>query len=112
MLTGFGKYCRKLRIDRDQTIEDMAKILGVTKSYLSFAETGKRRVPERWGGVIANLYKLPEEEREKLSILVRVDNLSSRDKIIMDKVTDCLELTEDERCKELLTDVVKIIMGE
>ena len=42
MITPFGKYLRKLRIDHDEKLKDMAAKLGVTGSYLSAVEIGKR----------------------------------------------------------------------
>jgi transcriptional regulator with XRE-family HTH domain len=45
MLTEFGQYLRKIRIDCGDLLKDMADKLGVTSSYLSAVETGKRNVP-------------------------------------------------------------------
>ncbi|WP_421416487.1 helix-turn-helix domain-containing protein [Serratia plymuthica] len=44
MLTPFGKKVRKLRIDVGVTLKSMADSMGVTSSYLSAIETGKRAV--------------------------------------------------------------------
>ncbi len=44
MLTPFGKKVRKLRIDVGVTLKSMADVMGVTSSYLSAIETGKRAV--------------------------------------------------------------------
>lgn len=46
MLTPFGKTIRKLRIDLGLTLKSMADAIGVTSSYLSAIETGKRSVTE------------------------------------------------------------------
>jgi transcriptional regulator with XRE-family HTH domain len=50
MLTPFGKKVRKLRIDVGVTLKSMADAMGVTSSYLSAIETGKRAVtdPEKY----------------------------------------------------------------
>ena len=47
MLTEFGQYLRKLRIDHGDFLKDMSDVLGVTPSYLSAVETGKRNVPSQ-----------------------------------------------------------------
>ncbi|KHF28295.1 Helix-turn-helix domain protein [Anoxybacillus sp. BCO1] len=48
MLTEFGRFCRKLRIDNGELLKHMADKLGVTSSYLSAVENGKRNVPQDW----------------------------------------------------------------
>lgn len=66
MLSRFGKFVRKLRIDRGELLKDMADKLGVTPSYLSAVETGRRPVPEEWVQKIATLYGLNEIDRMEL----------------------------------------------
>ena len=67
MLTDFGRFLRKLRIDRGELIRDMAEKLKVTASYLSAAETGKRNIPKTWVQEIATHYNLDEASRQALS---------------------------------------------
>ena len=67
MLTDFGRFLRKLRIDRGELIKDMAEKLGVTASYLSAVETGKRNIPDAWVREISNGYHLDESSRQALS---------------------------------------------
>ena len=66
MLTPFGKFCRKLRIDRNEILKDMASKLNVTVSYLSAVEHGKRPIPNDWESSIPQLYSLDEIQRWKL----------------------------------------------
>lgn len=66
MLTLFGQYVRKLRIDHNELLKDMAGRLGVTASYLSAVETGKRKIPENWTAEIGRLYDLDFHEQEAL----------------------------------------------
>ena len=42
MLSEFGKFSRKLRIDRDELLIDMAKKLGVKPAFLSAVEFGNK----------------------------------------------------------------------
>ena len=42
MLTSFGKELRKLRIEGNVRLKDLAAALGVTSSYLSAIEMGKK----------------------------------------------------------------------
>ena len=43
MLTALGKFLRKLRIDNGEILKDMADKLGVTASFLSAVENGKKQ---------------------------------------------------------------------
>jgi transcriptional regulator with XRE-family HTH domain len=60
MLTELGRFLRKLRIDRGELIKDMAGKLGVTASYLSAIEVGKRKMPPPWTARLAELYGLDD----------------------------------------------------
>lgn len=66
MLNEFGIAIRKVRLDRQLLLKNMADDLGVTSAFLSSVETGKRRVPNGWVEKIAELYALSEEERDNL----------------------------------------------
>jgi len=68
MLTEFGQFLRKLRIDCDELLKDMAGVLGVTSSYLSAVETGKRNIPENWVEKICQHYNLDMIDRELLTV--------------------------------------------
>lgn len=65
-ITNFGKMLRKIRIDRGELLYDMAKKLGVTSSYLSAVELGKRKVPDGWVENLIKEYNLPLSEQKKL----------------------------------------------
>jgi transcriptional regulator with XRE-family HTH domain len=67
MLTEFGQFLRKLRIDRGKLLKDMADTLGVSASYLSAVETGKRNIPSGWVAKIAEDYSLDLFEQEGLT---------------------------------------------
>jgi transcriptional regulator with XRE-family HTH domain len=66
VLTEFGRFLRKLRIDHGELIKDMAEKLEVTASYLSAVETGKRNIPETWADRIAKFYYLNEDDKIRL----------------------------------------------
>lgn len=69
MLTEFGKALRKLRIDRDEYIKDMAEKLNISVAYLSAIETGKRKIPENLVGRIGRAYFLTAGEIAALNLL-------------------------------------------
>ena len=66
MLTNLGRALRKIRIDHGEILKDMADKFGVTASYLSAVENGKRPIPELWEGIILNNYQLDNQQKEEL----------------------------------------------
>jgi len=70
MLTGIGKFLRKLRIDRGEILKDMAEKLEVTVSFLSAVENGKKRMPSAWNSRICELYELSEAQRKEFTTAI------------------------------------------
>lgn len=66
MITSFGKILRKIRIDNNEILRDMANKLNVTSSFLSAVENGKKRIPDQWLNQISSMYNLNSLEIEKL----------------------------------------------
>lgn len=66
MLTEFGRILRKIRIDCNEILKDMAEKLNVSAAYLSAVEMGKRNIPELWVDKIAEFYNLSKEEKNTL----------------------------------------------
>ena len=66
MVTRFGKFCRKLRIDRGEILYDMAGKLGVSPAFLSRVENGKKRPPEGWEEKLISSYNLQADDRREL----------------------------------------------
>ncbi len=62
MLSEFGKFCRKLRMEKNELLIDMAQKLEVKSSFLSAVEFGKKSIPERWKEIIIELYDLSNEQ--------------------------------------------------
>ena len=42
MITKIGDFLRKLRLDNQQILKDMAEVLGVSSAFLSAVENGKK----------------------------------------------------------------------
>ena len=89
MLTEFGKALRKIRIDRQQLLSDMADKLGVSSAYLSAVETGKRRIPQDWVSKIASIYSLSCEEQADLQ--------SAADNSVFDVTISLVNASEQKR---------------
>lgn len=109
MLTEFGKFCRKLRIDHGELLKDMADKLGVTSAYLSAVEVGKRNVPCEWAKKISQLYSLNQDEMKilqqaiansQLQIKIDLRNKKEEDKaLIIAFVREFEDLNENEKNK-------------
>lgn len=52
MVNNFGKFCRKLRIDRNERLYDMAKRLNVSSAFLSKVENGQKKPPPGSGEIV------------------------------------------------------------
>ena len=64
--TRFGEEMRVLRTRRHQTQQDMAEVLGVTKSFLTSVESGRRSIPKDWIDIISDHYHLKPYPRQIL----------------------------------------------
>ncbi|WP_157643387.1 helix-turn-helix domain-containing protein [Burkholderia ubonensis] len=64
--TRFGKELRKLRLDRGETMADLARALGKSPGFLSSVETGKKPVPEALVDQIVKHYELGNSASETL----------------------------------------------
>ena len=58
MVNNFGKFCRKLRIDHNELLIDMATKLQVSAAFLSKVENGKKKPPQKWRDIIVTEYEL------------------------------------------------------
>jgi HTH-type transcriptional regulator, competence development regulator len=68
-LNNFGKEMRRLRLDHDELLKDMAAKLNVTPAFLSSLETGRKPVPGDFVTRVAREYRLPVAVRERLQSL-------------------------------------------
>ena len=116
MLTPFGKKVRKLRIDVGVTLKSMADSMGVTSSYLSAIETGKRAVTDpvlnsiigyfSGAGVHAKdeLTKAARDSQQSVEINLSGKNQNARE-VAMAFARNFDELSDEEftRLRELLT---------
>ena len=66
MATELGKLLRKIIVDNDEYLKDMANHLGITSSYLSAIENGKRKMSPDYLERISDIYKLTKIQFEQL----------------------------------------------
>ncbi len=65
-VTEFGRELRKHRIDREQSLRDMALHLKMSPAFLSAIETGQKPVPDGLVIRIAAYLRLSEEQVKQL----------------------------------------------
>ena len=71
MITEIGKFLRVLRAERCEVAKEMAEKLGVSPSYLSAVELGKREFPLSWEQLIINAYELNDKNKLKLQKAIK-----------------------------------------
>lgn len=64
--TAIGKELRKLRIDGDERLLDMAKRLERSSAFVSAVETGKKAPPSGFEELVIQTYRLVGEAAEVL----------------------------------------------
>ena len=67
--TSFGKEIRKIMIDKDENLIDLASVLDVTIPFVSSVLNGNKNVPNSWFKILKQHYDLNEEQIENLKIL-------------------------------------------
>lgn len=70
MATEIAKFLRKLRIDNDQSLGDMADKINLSAAYLSAIENDKRTAPEEMKENLFKVYNLSEEKKLEFARLV------------------------------------------
>jgi len=68
-LTAFGKEVRKLRIDKEVSLMEMADALGVSVAFLSALETGRKNPPQDFVTIIGRYFRLDRARIEALHVL-------------------------------------------
>ena len=66
MITKIGDFLRKLRLDNQQILKDMAEVLGVSSAFLSAVENGKKSMPDSWCNILKESYKLSDDDVDNL----------------------------------------------
>lgn len=65
-LSPFGKFVRQRRVLLEMPLGTMARELGVSPSFLSSVETGRKSVPKDWLEKVVNILQLDAEQETKL----------------------------------------------
>lgn len=116
MLTDFGKACRKIRIDANQILANMAEVLGVSPSFLSAVENGKKNVPNGWCETIRAKYCLSEDsynqlftaaENSQRQVKLELSKMSAEDRGLALSFARNFETLDDRKKEELRKLLIK-----
>jgi transcriptional regulator with XRE-family HTH domain len=86
MVTEFGKILRIIRINKNESMRDMAEKFKISAAYLSAIENGKRGIPDNLEDLIIKNYDLTDKDKAKLKKAI----MDSTNKIKID-LTDLAE---------------------
>ncbi|MBG9693343.1 hypothetical protein ABD91_21155 [Lysinibacillus sphaericus] len=106
-----GKFLRKLRIEKSEYMQDMAKRLGVTTSYISAVEHGKRKMPKEWVQLIESSYELTSNEKMELTLIYIVTNLTSKELSVLELAVAAISKLESFTKEELEYKTIMAIIG-
>lgn len=116
MVNNFGKFCRKLRIDEDELLYDMAERLGVSSAFLSKVENGKKKPPKEWREIIIREYCLKDSQIEELDQYmyeaqndksIDISNWEESDKMMMLSFARKFDSLDKDVLKRILKDEVE-----
>lgn len=86
MLTEFGKVMRIIRINTGDSMRDMAAKIGMSATYLSAIETGKRNIPANMEELLFTNYNFSEKDRQ--NIKDSIEKSASHVKIDLTEMAD------------------------
>lgn len=66
MKTTAGNFLRDVRLDKSETLRDMAEALGVSSAFLSAVENGKKKMPDSWYSTLSQKYNLDSSQLAEL----------------------------------------------
>lgn len=116
MITEFGKALRKIRIDHQEILKDMAEKLQVSSAYLSAVETGKRRIPSGWAERISEIYTLntnamellkKAEDDSRQDVTISLEGASSQRKDAVLSFARALDGLSDEELTKIMSAMKK-----
>ncbi len=114
MTTAIGKELRKLRIDREERLLDMAAQLNKSAAFVSAVETGKKSPPVEFEELVIDRYGLKQEaanamrqaaDQSRDSFVLRPYTASARDTAgLLARKMNKLSEAELEQIRTILTD--------
>ncbi len=108
MLTPFGKEVRKLRLEREMRLMDMANSLNRSSAYLSAVETGRKPLPSGFEKEVARVINASNDELRRLVKAadqsrksVGTSSLSKEKRQVVAEFARRIQDTDDHRVSEI-----------
>lgn len=102
--TTLGKELKKIRLQRDQVLYDMAQAIGMSSAMLSSIETGKKPAPEGFIDRLGLQYEEIASQKEQFYFLADLTKNQVKLKLDGDKKTKQLMVTFARSVDELSDD--------
>lgn len=112
MITKLGKFLRIFRMERGLLLKQMADDLGVSSSFLSAIEHGKKELPKGFEEKILQTYHLDKAESEGLSdailysksdINLNISNMNNNLKDIAISFSRKLDTLDDDTASKIMS---------
>lgn len=106
-----GEYLRKIRMNVDKSLRQMADDLNISPAFLSAVENGKKKMPDSWFTLIPETYQLNPDEIEEFksaayesmdAIEVNIANASEANKKLAIRFARRFEEIDEKTSEELL----------
>lgn len=110
-----GKFLRRVRVDHDERLYDMAKKIGVSSAFLSAIENGHKKASPSLINNIIKIYNLSPSQQDELhnDLAISEQNLNlsgfSREK---QQATLMFARKFDELSNSQINEITKILKGE
>ncbi|RFB78921.1 helix-turn-helix domain-containing protein [Methylovirgula sp. 4M-Z18] len=118
-LTPFGAALRKLRIDHEMRLFDLAEKIGKSTAMISAVETGRKPIPEGFIDIVTKALRLSETEiqqlasaKDKTSTEIKVGHLSPGGRELVAGFARQADELPDALLKELRKTFLKSLEGE
>lgn len=124
MLTEFGKILRKLRVDHDERMIDMAKRINRSRGFLSAIERGTKPAPDGFDDIIINEYGLTGSQVDDIKIAYLRSNIvtmieryyvsfswsTAEELVEYIDIYSLKELTKIHKCMRNLVEILRILL--
>lgn len=109
MLTIFGKAIRKIRLERDVSLLDMAEKMGLSCAYVSAVETGRKALRDEYVEKVIQSIELNESQEKELREAALITSKSNPIANIAKKENQQLVAAFARRVDELPQDTLQQI---
>lgn len=111
-VTNIGIALRKIRLDKQELLRDMAAKLNVSSAFLSAVENGRKKPPANFVDKVCNAYDLGKTDRETLlqaaemathELKINLADVSPAQRQVAVSFAKALNGLTDEQVKKIMT---------